>query len=80
MQNTITLQHNNSTLTFTVTKKANKPFSNNFTQVSARIVQYEGQDEVLAQVLCTNNSREPGRTYAVVYSLQGEMMGCNTTN
>ena len=80
MQNTITVQHNNAQLTFKVTKKANKPFSNDFTQLTAKIVQYEGVDEVLAHVQCTAKSREPGRTYAVCYSLQGAMMACITTN
>ena len=80
MQNTITVQHNNATVTFKVTRKANKPFSNNFTQLKAKVVQYEGLDEVLALVQCTASSSEPGRQYTVSYSMQGNMLACNTYN
>lgn len=80
MQNTITVQHNATTVTFTVTKKCNKPFSNNFVQNSATVVQYAGKDEVQALVTCTANSKEQGRIYSVSYSMQGDLLACNTVN
>ena len=79
MQNVITVQHNNATLTIKVAKKQ-LPFSNNFTQNKAQIKQREGVDEVHALVTCTANSREPGRMYATAYTLRGEMLFCVTYN
>lgn len=64
---------------FVVTGK-NRPFSNDFVVQSAKVVQYEGQDEVACVVLCTNTSKEPGRIYFAQYSTKGELMGCNTLN
>lgn len=55
---------------------SNRPFSNNFTQLSAEIVQYEGQDEIRAEVKCTNSSKEPGRIYVCNYSLDGVLQEC----
>jgi hypothetical protein len=75
MQNTITV----STLSFNVAKKQ-RPFSNNFVQNSARIVQHEGGDEVHAYITCTANSQEPGRIYKCAYSMQGELLACCTVN
>jgi|ADurb_H2B_03_Slu_FD_contig_123_8347_length_2868_multi_5_in_2_out_0_6 hypothetical protein len=75
MKNTITV--NNIVLTINQTQL---PFSNNFEQLSAKIVQHEGVDEVLAHVKCTRDSGEPGRTYACYYSTAGKLEGCNTTN
>ena len=63
-----------------VVKGENRPFSNNFVQQSAEVVQYAGQDEVACVVLCTGNSREPGRKYFVQYSTQGRLQECNTLN
>lgn len=63
-----------------VVKGKNRPFSNNFIVQSAKVVQYEGQDEVACVVLCTNDSNEPGRKYFAQYSTKGELMGCNTLN
>lgn len=65
---------------FTVTKKANKPFSNDFTVIKAQVVQYDGKDEVACVVRCTATSREAGRLYSVQYSTAGELMECNTLN
>jgi len=75
MQNVITAPN----ITLKIAKKE-LPFGNNFEQLSAKIVQYKGADEVLAHVKCTADSREPGRTYSVNYSMLGKMEGCNTTN
>lgn len=63
-----------------VVKGGDRPFSNNFVQQSAEVVQYAGQDEVAAVVLCTSNSKEPGRKYFVQYSTQGRLQECNTLN
>lgn len=75
MQNVITV----GSVTLKIAKK-NLPFGNNFTQLAAKIVQYEGVDEVLAHVKCTKDSNEPGRTYSVNYSFAGKLEACNTTN
>ena len=74
MFNTITCNAH----TFTVAKKQ-RPFSNDFKQLSSKIVQYKGQDEILAYVQCTS-SKEFGRIYAVSYNFAGEMLGCTTVN
>ena len=66
--------------TFKVTKKANKPFSNDFVVIAARIVKHEGQDEIACTVKCTETSREAGRLYSVQYSTEGVLMECNTLN
>lgn len=59
---------------------SNRPFSNNFVVKSAKVVQYEGQDEIACTVLCTKDSNEPGRLYFAQYNTEGELMGCNTLN
>jgi hypothetical protein len=77
MKNDITVSANG--IAFTVAKKQ-LPFGNNFLQQSAKVVKYQGKDEVLAFVTCTEDSMEPGRIYACAYSLKGKLMGCNTVN
>jgi hypothetical protein len=72
MQNTVTVGSYN----FTVTD-ANRPYSNNFVVNFAQVVQFNGQDEVYAQVTCTANSREPGVQYFCTYSTEGELIACN---
>jgi hypothetical protein len=72
MQNTVTA----GSYTFTVTNK-NRPFSNNFTVNFAQVVQFNGQDEVYADVTCTQDSREPGMQYFCTYSTEGELVACN---
>ena len=74
-KNTVTAGQYN----FVVTGK-NRPFSNNFIVQSAKVVKYEGQDEIACVVLCTNDSNEPGRKYFAQYSTTGVLMGCNTLN
>lgn len=63
-----------------VVKGQNRPYSNNFVVQSAKVVQYNGQDEVACVVLCTANSNEPGRIYFAQYSTQGRLQECNTLN
>ena len=75
MQNVITC--NNVVLNIT---KKQLPFGNNFEQISAKVVQYNGVDEIYAVVKCTSNSHEPGRIYSVNYSFKGRMEACNTLN
>ena len=41
-----------------VVKGKNRPYSNNFVVVRAKVVQYEGQDEVECVVKCTEDSKE----------------------
>ena len=76
MKNTITC----SNYSFKVTKKSNKPFSNNFLMLESEITQYAGQDEITAFVKCTADSKEPGRIYACTFSTMGELVACNTIN
>ena len=63
-----------------VVKGKNRPFSNNFVVQSAKVVQYAGQDEIACVVLCTDDSKEPGRLYFVQYSAKGQLQECNTLN
>ena len=63
-----------------VVKGKNKPFSNNFVVQSAKVVQYNGVDEVACVVLCTADSKEPGRLYFAQYSTDGKLQECNTLN
>jgi len=63
-----------------VVKGKQRPFSNNFVVQSAKIVKYNGQDEIACVVLCTNDSKEPGRVYFVQYSTKGRLQECNTLN
>jgi hypothetical protein len=58
----------------------NRPFSNNFVVQQAKIVQYDGQDELACVVRCTSNSNEPNRLYFVQYSTTGVLQECNTLN
>jgi hypothetical protein len=64
---------------FVVTGK-NKPYGNNFVLQSAKVVQYNGRDEVACFVLCTANSMEPGRIYFAQYSTKGSLQECYTVN
>jgi hypothetical protein len=75
MENVITV----GDVSFKVTSK-NRPFGNKFVQQQAKIVQYKGVDEVSAVVLCVKGSKEPGRLYACIFSITGEMIACNTLN
>lgn len=65
--------------TITVAGKQ-RPFSNDFTVVSAHVTKYNGQDEIAARVLCTASSKEPGREYFVQYSTAGVLQECSTLN
>jgi len=63
----------------TVTVLAKKlPFKNNFVQ--RNFVRTErtrnGRDAIVADVVCTQDSGEPGRVYTVCYTLGGTMMWC----
>lgn len=60
-----------------VVTNANRPFSNNFVVNFAQVVQFNGEDEVYAQVTCTQDSREPGMQYFCTYSTAGELIACN---
>jgi hypothetical protein len=73
--NTVSVQNYNF-----VAKGDNRPFGNNFVVQSANIVKYNGQDEIACVVLCTDNSKEPGRLYAVQYSTKGRLQECCTLN
>ncbi len=75
MQNTVAA----GPYTVKVAKKE-LPFGNNFVVQKAKVVQYAGQDELACVVLCTADSREPGRKYFVQYSIQGKLQECNTLN
>ena len=72
MQNTVTV----GSYTFKV-KNKQRPYSNNFIVNFAQVVQFNGQDEVYAQVTCTADSKEPGMQYFCTYSTQGELIACN---
>lgn len=63
-----------------VVKGKQRPYSNNFIVQSAKVVKYNGQDEVSCVVLCTADSLEPGRLYAVQYSTAGRLQECCTLN
>ena len=63
-----------------VVKGKQRPFSNDFVVQQAKVVQYNGQDEVACFVLCTANSKEPGRIYFVQYSTKGVIQECYTVN
>lgn len=56
------------------------PFGNKFKVQGAAIMQYAGQEELALRVLCTDDSREPGRIYSCNYSLDGDLLACNTLN
>jgi hypothetical protein len=79
MQNDITVSNAQHSIAFTVAK-TQLPFGNNFVQNSAKVVKYNGKDEVIAFVTCTADSKEPGRIYACAYNLKGKLQGCNTIN
>jgi hypothetical protein len=61
---------------FVVTNE-NRPYSNDFVLQIAKVVQYDGQDEVYAIVKCTANSKEPGMLYFCTFSTKGELIACN---
>ena len=63
-----------------VVKGKQRPFSNDFVVQSAKVVQYNGKDEVACFVLCTANSKEPGRIYFAQYSTKGVLQECYTVN
>jgi hypothetical protein len=63
-----------------VVQNKQRPFGNNFVVQSAKVVQYNGQDEIACFVLCTANSKEPGRIYFAQYTTAGELMECYTVN
>lgn len=63
-----------------VVKGKDRPYSNNFVVQSAKVVKYNGQDEVACFVLCTANSKEPGRVYFAQYSTKGKLQECYTVN
>ena len=63
---------------FTVTNK-NRPFGNNFVVQKALVSEFD-ENEVEAVVLCTADSREPGRTYYCIYSTKGSLLSCSTLN
>jgi hypothetical protein len=79
MQNEVTVSNATHCIALTI-KGANRPFRNNFVQRSAKVITYNGKDEVLAFVTCTEDSEEPGRIYACAYSLKGKLIGCQTVN
>jgi hypothetical protein len=58
----------------------NRPFGNNFVVQRANVTKYNGQDEIACVVLCTKDSKEPGRLYSVQYSTQGRLQECCTLN
>ena len=65
--------------TIKVSKKQ-LPFGNNFVQHKA-IAEQPEPNEVQAYVLCTANSKEPGRIYFVAYSkTTSELIECYTVN
>ena len=61
-------------------KGDDRPFGNNFVVQSAKVVKYNGQDEVACFLLCTNDSKEPGRIYFAQYSTKGKLQECYTVN
>ena len=77
-QNTLTVT-NSKNKQITVTAKQ-LPFSNNFVQNTAKLCANEAGKFVAATVTCTANSREPGRIYAVYYTMLGNLISCCTLN
>ena len=75
MQNKITAAQ----YSFTVTPK-NRPFSNNFVQMTGEVQMYKGAPEVHAAVECTANSNEPGRVYKCIFTPTGKLLECWTLN
>jgi len=63
---------------FTVTNK-NRPFGNNFVVQKALVSAFD-ENEIECVVLCTANSKEPGRTYYCIYSTKGSLLCCSTLN
>jgi hypothetical protein len=63
---------------FTVTNK-NRPFGNNFVVQKALVSAFD-ENEIECVVLCTANSKEPGRTYYCIYSTKGSLLSCSTLN
>ena len=59
--------------------KKELPFGNNFVQI--KDIEQVEPNEVQTYVLCTSDSKEPGRIYFVAYSKKdGELLECYTTN
>jgi hypothetical protein len=60
------------------------PFGSKFTVENARIVQYDGVDELMLRATCTEDSIEPGRIYSCIYAIKGKQKGklleCCTLN
>ena len=52
------------------------PYGNKFTVQRAKIE----QDMLQIKVLCTADSREPGRVYICNYSMKGDLIACATLN
>jgi hypothetical protein len=55
-----------------------RPYGNNFTQ--KQYVKPVGKDAHAVIVLCTANSKEPGREYYCVYTNKGALKECCTLN
>lgn len=72
MKNTVTAAQYNF-----VVKGKQRPFSNNFTTLSAAVKQYNGTDEVHAIVKCTLDSKEPGMQYFCIFTTDGKLIACN---
>jgi hypothetical protein len=56
------------------------PFGNTFVQLKSQIITWEGRREIVARVLCTEGSKEPGRIYDCAYSMDGTLVECDTVN
>ena len=77
-QNTLTVTNSkNKQITVTANKL---PFGNNFVQNSAKLCKNSAGKFIAATVTCTANSNEPGRVYAVYYTMLGNLISCNTLN
>ena len=71
----VTAQNKNVTVTL-----KELPFGNKIVASNAKIVMYGSQEELHLTATCTAASREPGRKYACMYSLNGTMLECYTLN
>ena len=77
MQNTVTHTAGLTATRKFVVKQRNLPYSNNFVQVGEAKV--EGTN-VYVLVQCTEDSAEPSRLYACIYSLSGILQDCASVN
>ena len=75
MLNTITTDKYTLTIS-----KANRPYSNSFTQKKAKVIDFEGTDIIRAIVTCTQRSKEAGREYLCFFNTAGKMLCCETIN